>query len=368
MHATNALFACNLKRAADHLGKIRSEIAYGTFDYAQVFPNSKRIAEHALLPGDAMSVKRYLTDWFARRRKAGLAASTTRDWNGIINNALIPQFGDLMLSRLTRRDVKFWLQGLDDDRPKPLSNKRLANIQSVLRAALDEAVEDEILEANVMGGYTYSRELPYDAETDKESADPLNSIEQAAILQACRTPAFRNYVQFAIWTGMRTSELIALDWADVDWIRGAVFVRRAMTRSAKGKAETTKTPAGRRAVKLLPLALAALNAQKAQTFLKGQEIFNNPGAGGRYEGRWTGDNQIWKVWQTTIKKAKVRYRNPYQTRHTYASMMLSAGEPPMWVARQMGHSDIVMIMRVYGRWMPDADLDAGSKAALKFGS
>ncbi|MNP80041.1 hypothetical protein D3C76_1780160 [compost metagenome] len=63
-----------------------------------------------------------------------------------------------------------------------------------------------------------------------------------------------------------------------------------------------------------------------------------------------------------MKKAGVRYRRPYQTRHTYASMMLSAGEHPMWVAKQMGHSDWTMIARVYGRWMPSADADAGSRA------
>jgi hypothetical protein len=31
-------------------------------------------------------------------------------------------------------------------------------------------------------------------------------------------------------------------------------------------------------------------------------------------------------------------------------MMLTAGESPMWVAQQMGHSDWGMIRRVYGRW------------------
>ena len=63
-----------------------------------------------------------------------------------------------------------------------------------------------------------------------------------------------------------------------------------------------------------------------------------------------------------VKKAGVRYRRPYQTRHTYASMMLSAGEHPMWVAGQMGHSDWTMIARVYGRWMPSTNNAAGDKA------
>lgn len=47
-------------------------------------------------------------------------------------------------------------------------------------------------------------------------------------------------------------------------------------------------------------------------------------------------------------------------------MMLSAGEHPMWVAKQMGHADWTMIARVYGRWMPSADTEAGNRAVEKF--
>lgn len=158
---------------------------------------------------------------------------------------------------------------------------------------------------------------------------------------------------------MRTSELVALEWADIDWLRGEVHVSRAMTQAAKGKAEVTKTISGKRSIKLLAPALAALTAQKALTFLAGIEVFQNPRTGER----WAGDGPIRKtMWAPALKKAGVRYRRPYQTRHTYASMMLSAAEHPMWVAKQMGHSDWTMIARVYGRWMPSADSSAGDKA------
>lgn len=72
------------------------------------------------------------------------------------------------------------------------------------------------------------------------------------------------------------------------------------------------------------------------------------------------------MWVPTMKKAGIKYRRPYQTRHTYASMMLSAGEHPIGVAKQMGHSDWTMIARVYGRWMPNMDQQAGSKAKAVF--
>jgi integrase len=68
-------------------------------------------------------------------------------------------------------------------------------------------------------------------------------------------------------------------------------------------------------------------------------------------------------WRRALRAAGVRYRYPYQMRHTYASMMLSAGENPAWIARQMGHADWGMIRRTYARWMPDVEPNAGEKAS-----
>ena len=47
-------------------------------------------------------------------------------------------------------------------------------------------------------------------------------------------------------------------------------------------------------------------------------------------------------------------------------MMLTAGESDRWVASQMGHTDVSMINRVYGKWISDARPDAGSKAVALF--
>ena len=151
---------------------------------------------------------------------------------------------------------------------------------------------------------------------------------------------------------------------DIDFIRGVAYVSKALTQRAETP-ETPKTRSGKREVKLLPSALTALESQKPFTWLAGDEIFQNPNTAQR----WAGDQPIRKtLWRHALKRGGVRYRKPYQTRHTYASMMLSAGEHPMWVAKQMGHADWTMIARVYGRWIPDADPTAGEKAARQFGS
>lgn len=145
--------------------------------------------------------------------------------------------------------------------------------------------------------------------------------------------------------------------------RKRIFVRRAHTQHSK-EPETPKTAAGERYIKLLPAALEALKAQKAFTFMEGEEIFRNP----RTDKRWTGDMVIrQRMWKRVLLRAGVRYRYPYQMRHTYASMMLQAGESVMWVAQQMGHTDWTFTARTYSRWVSIDAPEAGSLAAKKWG-
>ncbi|WP_416364989.1 Arm DNA-binding domain-containing protein [Pseudomonas sp. NFX183] len=339
--------ATNLKKAEQHKAAIEHAISIGTFDYSVTFPGSARAAKFAP-EASRETMNGFLTRWLEAKKKH-LASSTYDGYRKLVTLRLIPALGDTMLVDLKRKAVRDWLDTLE------VSNKTLSNVQSCLRSALNDAAEEELIELNPLAGWTYSRKA---APPKEDDVDPFSPEEQQAVLGALTGQA-RNMMQFALWTGLRTSELVALDWGDIDWLRDEVMVSRAMTQASKGRAETTKTAAGRRSVKLLRPALDALKAQKAHTFLAGAEVFQNP----RTFERWAGDGPIRKtMWVPAMKKAGVRYRRPYQTRHTYASMMLSAGEHPMWVAKQMGHSDWTMIARVYGRWMPSADSSAGTRA------
>lgn len=72
------------------------------------------------------------------------------------------------------------------------------------------------------------------------------------------------------------------------------------------------------------------------------------------------------IWMPALKRAKVKYRRPYQTRHTYASMMLTAGESIAWLAEQMGHADWASLRKTYAKFIKDSIPDAGEKAVLMF--
>lgn len=68
------------------------------------------------------------------------------------------------------------------------------------------------------------------------------------------------------------------------------------------------------------------------------------------------------AWIYLLKRAGVRYRNPYQTRHTYASMLISQGENVLWVSKQMGHANMQVTLKRYTDWLPDKNALRGYKA------
>lgn len=338
----------NLRRAANHRSSILLAIENGTFDYSVTFPDSKNARRFA---PTQYTVRTYLTEWLANKNPT-LKASTLKDYTKTFNNLIIPQFGGKILTALTRQDVRTWAANMD------CSNKRLSNILSPLRAALQDAYLDDLIPANPLYGWTYKRNEP---PKDTAHVDPFTAQEQAAIINTA-TGQFKNQCIVAFWTGMRTSEIIALEWQDIDWKRKKIKISKARTYAATAD-ESTKTASSKREIDLLPHVKNALIDQKQYTLLQGNKVFLNPSTGKQ----WTGDQQIRKGhWIPLLKKADVRYRNPYQTRHTFASMMLSAGENLSWVSAQMGHSNVLITAKIYARWLNNKE-QHGNKAIKMYG-
>lgn len=343
----------NLRYAENLKGAIENEITAGTFNYARYFPESPRARRLSNKPGDAIAIADYLQDWLGREKR-NTKASTWNGYRKIVENILVPAFGQLMLGEFRRKHAVEWAGR------QTSTKKTIGNTLSPLRVAFDDAVEEELIEVNPLAGWKLRRRD--DRRRKNDDIDPFTSEERAAILGAL-TGQGRHLIQFAFWAGLRTSELCALDWSDIDFVRGFVRVSRALTQHSD-EAEDTKTQAGEREVKLLGPALEALKEQKGHTYLAGVEVFQNPRTGER----WQGDQPIRKtLWTHALKRAGVRYRRPYQTRHTYASMLLMAGEHVMWVSRQLGHKDWAFTARTYSRFMPDDMPEAGSKVEIAWG-
>lgn len=62
-------------------------------------------------------------------------------------------------------------------------------------------------------------------------------------------------------------------------------------------------------------------------------------------------------WNNLLKRAEIRHRKAYESRHTFAYWALSAGANPSFIANQMGYTNAQMVFTVYGKWMSEHDVD-----------
>ncbi len=321
------------KELALKLQAIKYEIKIGTFDYLRHFPYSKKAHEFRKTRPDRYTIGEALKNWL-QRNQVKLQPSTLQDYNSAIYHHLIPTFGELTIAELTASKVKEWLSEL------PCSNKRKSNILTPLRQMFEELYHDEVIDKNLL---TRVKNLP----AGTREPEPFTQEEIARILNELTGQA-RNLIQFAFYSGLRTSELIALRWQDVELEQNRIFVKRAHVR---GQLKETKTKSGKREVMLQSQAKEVLLDQLNFTGKLNETVFHDP----HTNKPWKNDQPIRKnVWIPALEKAGIKYRNPYQTRHTFASMLLSRGENPLWVAQQMGHKDWGQIIKIYGRWIPQS--------------
>ena len=331
----------NLNYLVNYRAEILNAIERGTFEYSDFFPDSPRARRLSKSPGRVVLISDALDAWLDRV-KLELEKSTFRDYKRSVLFHLVPAFGHMTLAQITKSDVRSWASGLN------CTKKRLSNLLTPLRQILSDAFDDDLIDKNPLHGWTPKRK-----GQQRPGADPFTPEELDRILRKADGQIY-NLILFWAWTGLRTSELNGLQWSDID--EQHAHIRRA---AVQGELKGPKTPSGNRSVRLLLPAIEALQQQQQFTRFQGEFVFHNP----RMDAPWQSNASFARTyWKPLLLRAKVRYRQPYQLRHTYASTMISSGENIHWVANQLGHRDITMVLRTYGKWIPSVDPNAGKKA------
>ena len=328
----------NLKYAKRLKASIEHEIATQTFDYARHFPDSPRA--RGMVAGRSSTVRGALLAYCGSLANE-LQPETVDEYrhdSEIVAAGLKAQGVDY-LGQVTRAKVRAWLATLN------LTKKRIDNLLIPLRGALNRAVEDEEIEGNPLAGFRVRR-----VEKPRETIDPFTPQEIEALGKQSLGPLWT----FWAWTGLRSGEVIGLQGGDVDPRGSSIRIRRAVR---VGREKRAKTEAGHRNVVLLPAARSALGGIVMGPIQS--PVFTNPNTGGR----WHEDRALARAFKRDCRAAGVRYRYPYQLRHTFATWALSSGENPAWAAAQMGHKDMITFFKVYAKWMPSLNPEAGSKMA-----
>ena len=279
------------------------------------------------------------TKWF-ELKKNKLKKSTIIDYRNSLNNIILPRFGNIPVSKISYLDIETFIMDLN------VKNKRAKNILVPMRNVFKIALREGYIQQNPVN-------LLDPIQIEKPEIDPLSFDEVQLIIQNVN-PHYANFFNVAFFTGMRFSELAALKWKNVDFRLGVIKVREA---SVRGEEDRPKTPGSIRDVKMFPMVIKALKDQKKVTFGKTRWVFVNI-----YGRPLVSPCPLRKkVWKKALEKSDLKYRTLRQTRHTFITMMLDAGEHIGWVARQAGHTSPKMILERYYSYIKNYQAEDGQK-------
>lgn len=333
--------------ARRYAGEIDRKIDENTFDLADYFPNSKALKVFGgVCVDENIPFGQYARQWLDLK-KAVVSFSTHKGYKKQVN-ALISML-NLDLRHVRPAHIRNAVKMMSDRGLKPKTIKNTVYMASDIFA---QATEDKIIAENPCAGV----KLP---KIVKVPPDPFDASEVGLILDEMKKahPDWAAYFAIGFFTGMRTGEIMALTWEDIDFNAHTITVDKTMT---EGRLKlSTKTGVSHK-VDIVEQLDPYLLKHKEFTFLQGGELFRTE----------TGEpvqsyNRATSRWRTALKKLGIRYRIPYQMRHTFATMMLAAGENPKWVAEMLGHTDLQMLFKVYGNWYKPEE---GRRAGAKFQS
>lgn len=329
----------SIQRAASLRDEIRRKIKERTFSYADYFPDSPRAAAPKK---DSTLMERLLQaqlETYERQVANGqMSPATYNGYKKAINGARMRRWHGMQVREVTPSMLREWVTEMD------CTSKAIRNTLTPLRSVFEDALNDELIDFNPFDRIALAKLIRQTAKASDYVVNPFSAAERAALLDACR-PDERPMLQFWFATGLRPGELQALEWRHIDWERS---VARIELNQVAGVVKMPKTAAGIRDVDLDPSAVAALKAQRPLSEAKGPRVWLNLRDGKP----WSTDAQVRKTfWLPVCTRSGVDYRNPYQVRHTYASTLLTAGQNPWYVAAQLGHEDVEMVFRTYGRFI-----------------
>ena len=322
----------NLKYAKKLVDRVKHEIANGLFDYAKTFPDSRLAQQHAT-PKES----RLFTDVAQRYlATAELAPSTLAPYTRALTNLWGVAFEGKTVQQIRYSAI------LEIIKTRNWKAKTRNNHMAMLRDVFGFAVKDRLLEANAnpMADVT-------NLDVQVEPPDPFSLAEAEQIITYFCDKYHEmawNYVEFVFMSGLRTGEAMGLEWNRVDHNKRTVLVNQNFViDTMKASTKTAKT----RVVKLTSRAYAALQRQKRWTYLAHGRIFHDPIT----LKPWAYEQNFRKAfWTPALKKLGIRYRRPYNMRHTFATVGLMNGVNPAFLSKQLGHA-LEVFFRVYATWI-----------------
>lgn len=269
----------------------------------------------------------------------------------------------ILLEKLTANDLqRFYNAKLAEG----FNVKTVKHIQVIVNAALAQAEKMHIIRDNVNRLTTLPKKKTYHASV-------LSVDEIKIILQETKEEELYPIIAVVLFTGLRKGEAMALKWKNVDFVRKELHVEGSLclieTDLEKDDMEKQhgkyvykilepKTEKSKRIIPMNDIVIEALQIQKdRQEKLKKKykAVYReNDLVFARYDGWYLGQKNFMLDYHKFLEKYHIHSIRFHDLRHSFASLLLNAGESPKVIQDLLGHSTITTTMDIYAHVSKEA--------------
>jgi integrase len=293
-------------------------------------------------PARSWRVDDYLDYWLQEVVSAKNRPKTVELYEMYLRVYIRPALGRKQLRELSVKDVQTLLNRVATDRSIRLAH----GTRSVLRAALNRAMREELLPRNVAA----LTELP---AWRRKAITPWSVAEANRFLMSTNGSPLHLPFQLLLTYGMRRGEVLGLRWADVDFEGCTIAVEQQLQRLHRELVVgPVKTDAGRRLLPLLPLTSRALldafkTAQASRARTADELITDGDLVFVTSSGRPFDPDAFSDSFQRLRERAGVRRITVHHLRHTAATMLKNLGVPARDAQLILGHAQITTTQELY---------------------
>lgn len=303
------------------------------------------------------TVEQYLLRYLENVRR-NLSPATTRDYKGVIERYLIPEFGNIKLQELTRPKVQ---QVYNDWKVKsnksenPLKATTIKHINRVFKTALNSAVEDGLIKENP------TRRIKIGKDIEPNHLDVYTVEEIRELQKEVKGTDMELPVALLFDCVLRRGELLGLRYSDINFERKEVTVQYtwAETEGNRPVLKTCKTESSYRKMIVSDYTINLLKRQKS-IYLRnkmkyGEKFCSSNRVICKENGEPFLPKSFTRKWARTLEKHGLRHIKLHGTRHSAISLLLSEGVPIHLVQQRAGHQDPKITLSVYSHVAKDTE-------------
>jgi integrase len=271
--------------------------------------------------------------------------STAKGYLNILNRYLRPRWGDMRLTDVRPAAVQDWFNRLS------VAPKSRAHIRGLMRRLFEKAMLWEMFDVQ-----RNPIDLVEIKGVSKRTRVPtvLTNQQFHAVLERLHDPQ-RTMVMIALCTGLRVSEILALQWGDFDFEQATIRVTRAVV---NGRVNDVKTEYSADCLPLDSALASMLDSWHKRSHPSPEEwVFANPTTLKPYHA-----SSIRKrYFQCIAQKLGMNHLAWHTFRHTYRSWLDATGAPIGVQQKLMRHAQVSTTMNIYGNALMESKRSANSK-------